>query len=171
MWLLRLYRLRTATWYSRSGEVIGTIGEPGFIESPAISPDETHVALEYAKDGVQEIRNHELRRGIAISVHKSEVTWRQRWSPDGRAIVFSLQTEPEKSDIVEVNADGTGDIRTLVKGEHYATPGSISKDGRWLVFLSDSAGDRTSDIWLEDLNSSPVARRACRQFEQLNDVP
>jgi len=152
-------RLRTATWYSRSGEVIGTIGEPGFIESPAISPDETHVALEYTKDGFQEIRNYELRRGIAISVHKSETTWRQRWSPDGRNIIFSLQTEPEKSDIVEVNADGTGEVRTLVRGEHYVTPGSISKDGRWLVFHADSAGEQTADIWLEDLENPGKPRR------------
>lgn len=133
--------LRTATWYDRSGKVIGTIGEPGNIESPAISPDETHVALEYARDGVQEIRNYEVRRGIATSVHKSEVKWRQIWSPDGRSIVFALQTEPGKSDIVQVSADGTGAATTLVKGEHYATPMSISRDGRWLVFASDSAKD------------------------------
>jgi len=152
-------RLRTATWYGRGGEIIGTIGEPGFIESPAISPDETHVALEYTKDGVQEIRNYELRRGIATSVHKSEVKWRQMWSSDGREILFALQTEPGKSDIVEVSADGTGSVRTLVKGEHYATPSSISKDGRWLVFLSDSDGDPTYDIWLEDLENPGQPRR------------
>lgn len=152
-------RLRTATWYSRGGEVIGTIGEPGIIESPAISPDETHVALEYSNDGVQEIRNYELRRGIAISVHKSEVKWRQMWSPDGREILFALQTEPGKSDIVEVSADGTGGVRTLVKGEHYLTPCSVSKDGRWLVFLSASDDDPTNDIWLEDLENPGQPRR------------
>jgi len=162
-------RLRTATWYSRSGEVIGTIGEPGFIESPAISPDETHVALEYLKDGVQEIRNYELRRGIAISVHKSEVTWRQMWSPDGHEIVFALQTEPGKSDIVEVSADGTGGVRTLVKGEHYSTPSSISKDGRWLVLLSDSDDDPTYDIWLEDLDNPGKPRRLVDSPKGVNE--
>ena len=110
----------------RDGEVLGTIGEPGFIESPAISPNETHVVLEYRQDGDQEIRNYELRRGISISVHKSSVKWRHMWSPDGREILFALQTEPEKSDIVAVNADGTGDVRTLVKGAHYTTPNSVS---------------------------------------------
>jgi Tol biopolymer transport system component len=152
-------RKSTATWYSRDGEVLGTIGEPGFIESPAISPDETHVALEYRQDGDQEIRNFELRRGVSISVHKSPVKWRNMWSPDGREILFALQTEPEKSDIVAVNADGTGDVRTLVKGEHYATPSSISKDGRWLVFSSDSADDPTYDIWIEDLENPGQPRR------------
>jgi Tol biopolymer transport system component len=149
----------TATWYNRDGEVIGTIGEPGFIESPRISPDETHVALEYQIDGGQEIRNYELRRGISISVHKSPVKWRNMWSPDGSEILFALQTEPRKSDIVAVNADGTGDVRTLVKGEHYATPSSLSRDGRWLVFSSDSADDPTYDLWIEDLENPGQPRR------------
>jgi serine/threonine protein kinase len=151
--------LRTATWYDRSGKVIGTIGEPGYIESPAISPDETRVALEYTRDGVQEIRNYEVRRGIATSVHKSEVKWRQIWTPDGRSIVFALQTESGKSDIVRASADGTGDATTLVKGEHYATPNSISRDGRWLVFASDSANDPTYDLWIEDLDNPGKPRR------------
>ncbi|HEY5611877.1 MAG TPA: hypothetical protein VIL97_11780, partial [Thermoanaerobaculia bacterium] len=151
--------LRTATWYDRSGTVIGTIGEPGYIESPAISPDETHVALEYTKDGVQEIRNYETRRGVAISVHKSEVKWRQIWTPDGRSIVFALQTEPGKSDIVRVSADGTGGETKLVKGEHYATPYQISRDGRWLLFASDSANDPTYDLWIEDLENPGNPRR------------
>jgi hypothetical protein len=152
-------RKRTATWYSRDGNVLGTVGEPGFIESPAISPDETHVVLEYDQDGDQEIRNYELRRGISISVHKSSVKWRNMWSPDGREILFALQTEPERSDIVAVNADGTGDVRTLVKGEHYATPYSISKDGRWLVFGTNSADDPNGDIWIEDLGNPGQPRR------------
>jgi Tol biopolymer transport system component len=162
-------RQSSATWYSRDGEVIGTIGEPGFIESPAISPDETHVALEYLYDGVQEIRNYELRRGIAISVHKSSVKWRQMWSPDGRTILFALQTEPGKSDIVEVSADGTGDVRTLVKGEHYATPSSVSKDGRWLVFVSDSEDDPTYDVWLEDLENPGQPRRLVDSPKGINE--
>jgi Tol biopolymer transport system component len=162
-------RQSTATWYSRQGEVIGTIGEPGFIESPGISPDETHVALEYRQDGVQEIRNYELRRGISISVHKSPVKWRQMWSPDGREILFALQTENEKSDIVAVNADGTGDVRTLVKGEHYATPTSVSKDGRWLVFSSDSADDPTYDLWIEDLENPGQPRRLVDSPKGINE--
>jgi Tol biopolymer transport system component len=162
-------RLRTATWYNRGGEIIGTIGEPGFIESPAISPDETHVALEYMQDGVQEIRNYELRRGISISVHKSAVKWRQMWSPDGSEILFAFQTEPGKSDIVAVDADGTGGVRTLVKGEHYATPTSVSKDGQWLVFSSDSADDPTSDIWIEDLENPGKPRRLVESSKGIDE--
>jgi len=145
--------LSTATWYDRSGKATGTIGEPGFIESPAISPDGTQVALEYATAGVQEIRNYEVRRGIAISVHKSPITWKQIWSPDGRSIVFARQTEPGKSDIVRTNADGSGDLKTLMKGDHYLTPESISRDGRWLLFTSDAEHDPSWDIWIEDLEN------------------
>ncbi len=152
-------RQHTATWYDRGGKVLGTIGEPGFIESPAISPDGGHVALEYTSDGVQEIRNYEVRRGIAISVHKSAVTWRQMWSPDGGSILFGLQTEPGKSDIARVSADGTGDVTILVKGDHYATPNDLSRDGRWLLFDSDSAGDPTSDLGLDDLGNPGHPRR------------
>ena len=160
----------TATWHNRDGEVIGTIGEPGFIESPRISPDETHVALEYLHDGGQEIRNYELRRGISTSVHKSPVKWRQMWSPDGREILFALQTEPRKSDIVAVNADGTGGVRTLVKGEHYATPHSLSRDGRWLVFASDSADDPTYDLWIEDLENPGQPRRLVDSARGINET-
>jgi Tol biopolymer transport system component len=146
-------RQRTATWYDRAGKALGTVGEPGFIESPAISPDGRHVALEYSSDGLQEIRNYELRRGIAISVHKSPVTWRQMWSPDGRSILFALQNEPGRSDIVSMSADGTGELTTLVGGGHYATPYDLSRDGRWLLYGSDSADDPTYDLWIEDLES------------------
>jgi Tol biopolymer transport system component len=152
-------RQRTATWYDRTGKVLGTVGEPGFIESPAISPDGRHVALEYTSDGLQEIRNYELRRGIAISVHKSPVTWRHRWSPDGRSILFALQNEPGRSDIASVSADGTGEVTTLVEGDHYATPNDVSPDGRWLLYGSDSADDPTWDLWLEDLENPGQPKR------------
>jgi eukaryotic-like serine/threonine-protein kinase len=152
-------RQSTATWYDRSGKVLGTIGEPGRIESPAISPDGSHVALEYTADGVQEIRNYELRRGIAIRLHKSARTWSQMWSPDGRSILFALQTEAGKSDVARVSADGTGDVTILVKGEHHTTPTDLSRDGRWLLYTSNAADDPTDDLWLEDLENPGHPRR------------
>jgi Tol biopolymer transport system component len=163
-------RKRTATWYDRAGKVLGTVGEPGFIESPAISPDGGHVALEYTSDGVQEIRNYELRRGIAISVHKSPVTWRQMWSPDGRSLLFAVQNEPGKSDIVRVSADGTGEATTLVRGDHYATPTDLSRDGRRLLYDSDSDGDPTYDLWLEDLESPGHPRRIVDSPKGVNEA-
>jgi len=93
------------------------------------------------------------------------------WSPDGRSILFALQNEPGKSDIVRVSADGTGEATTLIRGEHYATPYDLSRDGRWLLYGSDSDGDPTYDIWLEDLENPGHPRRIVDSPKGVDEGP
>ncbi len=38
--------IRQLAWYSRSGERLGTVGEPGYFTNIALSPDETKVAID-----------------------------------------------------------------------------------------------------------------------------
>ncbi len=56
-----------------------------------------------------------------------------------------------------------------MKGEHYATPTSVSKDGRWLVFSSDSADDPTYDLWIEDLENPGQPRRLVDSPKGINE--
>ena len=45
--------LSQLTWLDRSGKELGTIGDPGVIANPVISPDQTRVAFDLAEDVVE----------------------------------------------------------------------------------------------------------------------
>jgi hypothetical protein len=62
------------------------------------------------------------------------------WSPDGRTISFSSQSQATKSfDVGVVPAEG-GPLRMLVAGSGNERGSAFSPDGRWLLYASDESG-------------------------------
>lgn len=65
-----------------------------------------------------------------------------RWSPDGQRIVFSAApaNDPENSDIVVVNADGTGAPLLLARSPDADILPVFSPNGQYLAFSSNRSG-------------------------------
>lgn len=137
-------------WVDRTGEVQGTVGPAmSSILDPAISPDETEIA----------VRGRE-NRGDTDSMWILEGTAKRRvtdntgferhmaWSPDGTRLAYSLQNEGGVSNLYIRAADGSGSDEPLVvsEGAHKWYP-SWTPDGATLVYhLTDPEAD-VRDLW------------------------
>jgi eukaryotic-like serine/threonine-protein kinase len=77
------------TWFDRSGKVTGALGAPNALSWGAISPDDKIVAVQRLDQGLMDIWQHDLTRGIA-----SRFTFGPggngypAWTRDGRHVSF-----------------------------------------------------------------------------------
>ena len=101
---------RQVAWFDRSGRELQTFGDPAPMFNPALSPDETRVAVEI--DDPQTTRADiwmiDLRRGAQSRLTFDESSDVQPlFSPDGKQIVFSSLRGGDY-DIFVKNSDGGG---------------------------------------------------------------
>jgi serine/threonine protein kinase/Tol biopolymer transport system component len=122
------------TWFDRSGKQIGTVGAPGNYAPPALSPDDSEVAV--ARDGniwvLDVIRGTESR----LTSEASSEHW-PVWSPDGKEILYSR----DRRGLVRKASSGTGDEEVLLDGGG-TIPWGWSADGRFITY--GAAGPDTS---------------------------
>jgi eukaryotic-like serine/threonine-protein kinase len=97
------------TWVDRSGKVLGTVGEPGFLNSPRLSPDARKVAFnrDTPDAGLFVL---DLSRGISSRL-ASQGTG-AAWSPDGSKIAFNGRREPVINVFLR-KSDGIGETEVL----------------------------------------------------------
>jgi eukaryotic-like serine/threonine-protein kinase len=85
------------------------------------------------------------------------------WTPDGRRIVYR-GTRSGTRNLYWRSADGTGEEQRLTtKPGVIHTPGSVSPDGRWVVFTEQGGGQlRGASLWATRLEAgaSPGSGRA-----------
>jgi Tol biopolymer transport system component len=79
------------TWFDRSGKVVGTVGAPGMMEFPTVSPDANTVAADRLdpQTGYFDLWLHDLKRGTSSRfTFNSKTNDSPAWSPDSRHIAF-----------------------------------------------------------------------------------
>jgi hypothetical protein len=70
-------------------------------------------------------------------------------SPDGKRLLYTQDTESQRSDLLELALDGSGPPRAVVASPYGDGHGRYSPDGRWLAFTSDESGRQ--EIYLQPL--------------------
>jgi hypothetical protein len=147
----RLYRHQLA-WFSRTGRELDVPIVPGSYFSPVLSADGAQVLLEAHDPRSWElgIWQFDLRRAVLSRVHDARLPANAAlWSPDGRSLAFSTNTE-RRHEIYTVNAHG-GAPRQRSSAGKFVMLTDWSRDGRQILFQTQ--GDTTgTDVWVLPVN-------------------
>jgi eukaryotic-like serine/threonine-protein kinase len=82
----------------------------------------------------------EIGGGKPTLVHQSpEPKQPLSWSPDGRQLLYAIETADNGSDLWLLSLEG-GKSQPLLRGQFNESDGRISPDGRWIAYVSDESG-------------------------------
>jgi serine/threonine protein kinase len=142
------------TWFDRSGNVIGTLGEVADYSNPALSPDGRRLAVSIRDpNGKRNIWVFDLARGTKTRLNfepadESSPTW----SPDGSEIAY-FSDRHGRRDIYAKSSSGTGQERVLLESGDDKSVLDWSSDGKFLFYnVRKAQPDR--ELWVLPLTSS-----------------
>ena len=150
-------------WYDRAGKVIGLVGRPGVIFTPAISPDEKSIAYSRrASSGAADIWLRDLSRGIETRFTTDPSgNYAPIWSPSSDRIVW-VSSQRGSLNLYEKSTGTSGQGEPLLaatRAESAFTftstlgPDQWSRDGRFIVY-SQLASSGKRDLWVLPVGTS-----------------
>jgi len=146
----------SAVWVDRQGVASPLFDEPGAYAALRLSPEQGRVAVavgsQAGRIAVYDRASGRLNPATQRPVSADPV-WGVdlAWRPDGTQIAF--QSGGGSGDLLQVAADGSGAVETLLESEYPARPASFSPDGRYLAF-EQSHPETGLDIWLLPMDGS-----------------
>ena len=144
------------SWVDRTGKKLGTVGSPTTIKgaagifNPALSPDETRVAVTRSDPQTMNrdvwlldvARGAESRFTFGHAFNSTAV-----WSPDGSRIVWGANREKDtKGDLYIKSSGGGGQDELLLKSDYWKVAHDWSKDGN-LLFMELNPQTKY-DLWI-----------------------
>ena len=138
-------------WFDRSGNRLGSLGNPVRQFYVRLSPDGTKLAAEvYASSMYSEsdIWLYDVSRGVKSRLTSGPGSARVPcWSPDGKHIIFSSDRKGH-FDLYEKAVDGGGNEELVFESEIAKYCYSWSPDNKFLIFMTVSNESSTNtDIW------------------------
>lgn len=131
--------LSRLTWVDRSGKELGTVGEPGIMANPFISPDQSRIAFDLANRHEKnvDVWTYNLSNGTSarFTFDPSEETTGV-WSRDGRTIAYRGIGGPELFLLRVKNSTGLEKDKGLAKipdGAYDLLPNSWSLDDKYIL--------------------------------------
>jgi serine/threonine protein kinase/Tol biopolymer transport system component len=139
--------IQQITWFDRSGQSLGPLGNPTTYHTLALSPDEQRVAVAIQTGSPADVdlwwidvaTGNRTRLAAGPGLDAAPV-----WSPDGRHLAYERERAGTTS-LRQIALDGTGDV-ALFESTDGLTPSSWSRDGHFLAFTRRGQ-DGTSDVW------------------------
>jgi Tol biopolymer transport system component len=110
--------------------------------SPMWSSSGTGILAAVTTDGFRAI----VRKALDAESPEQEITKAKSdlsaavESPDGKSIVFEMQTSGNATDLYVMNADGSGEPRPFASTPYDELNPRFSPDGRWIAYTSDESG-------------------------------
>ncbi|MGO9259373.1 MAG: protein kinase domain-containing protein [Bryobacteraceae bacterium] len=137
------------TWFDRDGKPLGTVGPPGTMQAPAISPDGGTVAVDRldAQAGTYDLWLHDLAHSTdSRFTFDPSHDWCPVWSPDGSRILFA-SNRTGRWGLYQKPATGAGKEELLYETAGLTFTTDWSRDGRFAIFhsLAAKTGD---DLWV-----------------------
>jgi serine/threonine protein kinase len=122
------------TWVSRDGHSMSTVGDPGELLAPRISPDQKTLAFTRLGGQNDDIWMLDLARNTTTRFTFDSDNMSPTWSSDGKSIVYASDRNGVTV-LMERPVDGIGSETTLASQEYMDRPTAVSRDGRWLVLV------------------------------------
>jgi serine/threonine protein kinase len=115
--------------------------------NPKLSPDGKRIAVAIQERGsAPDIWTYDLERGaftrITTGTGMEVVPF---WTRDGKRLIY--MSEKPQFDLYWKAADGTGQEEQLLTSSFDKSPGSITRDGKFLIY-SESNPKTSSDLWV-----------------------
>jgi serine/threonine protein kinase len=136
------------TWYNRKGEALGTVAEPAVRLTPALSHDETKIAVSTGEIDEGDIWLYDLKRGAEsrLTVRASD-NFNPVWSPDDMNVLYSSWRSGHTT-IYEQAANGLGNAKAISSSEDPPKAlNDISPDGRYAIYDTAGSSDLT-ELWV-----------------------
>jgi Tol biopolymer transport system component len=137
------------TWFDRQGKVLGTAGAPSDYLFPALSPDGKRAAVgrrdpQTAKLALWLI---DFTRGTSTRFTFGSFNADYPiWSPDGNRVIFTSNVGG-RWDVFQKAATGAAGEEPLMTSNENKIPGSLSRDGRFLLYSADDPKTKR-DLWV-----------------------
>jgi Tol biopolymer transport system component len=122
-------------WYDRNGKSLGSVGTPGAVFDPAISPDEKSAVFRRWTGTGYDLWLRDLSRGTEIRF-TSDPSFNQApfWSPKGDRIVFASNRKIGSYNLYQKSVSGSGQDELLLPNSLTDLPTQWSRDGRFIVY-------------------------------------
>ena len=139
---------REVVWVSRRGLESATSLQARPYDDIKLSPDGSRVALALW-DGIdQDVWIHDFDRELLTRLtFEAARGFDPLWTPDGERVIY--RAERPVFDLYWLDVDGSQGARPLLVSDTDKLPGSISPDGRTLVYVKSVPGG--GQIWLLQL--------------------
>ena len=162
--------LGTPTWLDRTGRVLKRITEAGAFEcGMALSPDATRLVIGKTQQGANgcDLWMYDMDRDIS-----TRLTFDERnegvpvFAPDGRSILYAADAGRDLILRLDLGGRGTPqEVFEKADGFTAARPGSLSRDGKWMI-CSTYAAKTGSDIIRYELDSQVVKPLVATTFTE-----
>jgi len=140
-------------WRDRSGQLLGTVGDPAGYWEHALSHDGTRIAVSVGQD-VGDIWIYDLERDMRTRFTFDAADDRTPiWSPDDSQVAFTSSRTAEGQIYVRP-ASGQGDAKLMFTANAQIELTDWSSDGRLILFEHLNPDDGESDIWTLDVQAS-----------------
>ena len=140
-------------WRDRTGEVLGTIGEPAGYFEPRLSNDGTRIAVSVGQNAgdiwILDLGS-EMRARFTFDPADDRTPL---WSPDDSQLVFSSMRNTQ-GEIYLRPASGKSDAKLLYTAGVQVELTDWSRDGRLIFFHQQDPGNGNSEIWTLDTQTS-----------------
>jgi serine/threonine protein kinase/Tol biopolymer transport system component len=159
--------LNQIVWFDRTGKRLGSVGAPGNVRTPSISPDEKKVAFtRLTSSGTADLWLWDLIRGTDTRLTSdSSFNVGPSWAPDGKHIVFRSNRGGSAGDLYQASASGSGQAELLLATPRGKVDSEWSRDGRFIVY-SESDPKTKFDLWILPVGDDAPAGRKPMPFLQ-----
>ena len=148
-------------WFDRLGRDLGSVGEPGFQETPQLSPDGRKLLLSRVAGmgSYGDLWVYDLTRKFATRITFEDYDYAGGiWSRDGRRILVNARGQ--HSVIFELTSSGSGTKNPLLDTGVDIWGMDLSPDGQFLLYGQGYGPEQArSRIWVYPLNGKSAPFR------------
>lgn len=141
------------TWFDPDGNKLSTVGSPGYISAPYISPDGKYAIASVTdpRQGRLKLWLYDLNRGTESPFTFGDGSEQYpAWSPDSKQVAFS-STRAGQEDIYVKPVGGGSQERPLLTDPGDKEPDRWSSDGRYILFDYVGKSTHGTDVWAAPL--------------------